>query len=160
MIGQLLTGSHAETRNYTIRLHAPAANPDPFRVFIFTGRSRIGTLTFSGSVATIQLPVVSEDEFVRVRAFLPTSQFPQAQKLRSRTASQAGSRRCVVKRRGSATRHERHWIAVVSHRTPAAARVVAGAAVRQRDLHRLEHLRGVWALRTRTANRGSRTLLP
>jgi uncharacterized membrane protein len=77
---QLLTGSHAETRNYTIRLHAPTANPDPFRVFIFTGRSRIGTLTFNGGVATIQLPVVSEDEFVRVRAFLPTSQFPQAQK--------------------------------------------------------------------------------
>jgi uncharacterized membrane protein len=77
---QLLTRAHAETRNYTIRLHAPAANPDPFRVFVFTGRSRIGTLAFNGGVATIALPLVSEDEFVRVRAFLSASQFPQAAK--------------------------------------------------------------------------------
>ncbi len=77
---QLLTSSHNLVKNYTVILHAPAPNPKPFRVFVFTGRSRIGTLAFNDAAgtATIKLPEVSEDEFVRVRAFMPTSQFPTA----------------------------------------------------------------------------------
>ena len=77
---QLLTSSHSDVQNYTVILHAPAPNPKPFRVFVFTGRSRIGTLSFDDALgtATIKLPEVSEDEFVRVRAFMPTSQFPSA----------------------------------------------------------------------------------
>ncbi len=79
---QLLTGTHTAVGNYTIRLHAPKPNPEPFRVFIFTGNSRIGTLTFDtpGGLATVKLPTVSDGEFVRVRAFMPTAQFPEAQK--------------------------------------------------------------------------------
>ncbi len=79
---QLLTSSHNDVSNYTVILHAPAPNPKPFRVFVFTGRSRIGTLAFNDAAgtATIKLPEVSEDEFVRVRAFMPTSQFPTAVK--------------------------------------------------------------------------------
>ena len=79
---QLLTSSHNDVSNYTVILHAPAPNPKPFRVFVFTGRSRIGTLTFNDALgtATIKLPEVSEDEFVRVRAFMPTGQFPSATK--------------------------------------------------------------------------------
>lgn len=77
---QLLTSSHNEVSNYTVILHAPAPNPKPFRVFVFTGRSRIGTLAFDdpAGTATIKLSEVSEDEFVRIRAFIPTSQFPSA----------------------------------------------------------------------------------
>ena len=77
---QLLTSSHSDVQNYTVILHAPAPNPKPFRVFVFTGRSRIGTLSFNDAAgtATIKLSEVSEDEFVRVRAFMPTSQFPTA----------------------------------------------------------------------------------
>ena len=79
---QLLTSSHNEVQNYTVILHAPAPNPKPFRVFVFTGRSRIGTLAFNdpAGTATIKLPEISADEFVRVRAFMPTSQFPSAVK--------------------------------------------------------------------------------
>ena len=79
---QLLTSSHNDVSNYTVILHAPAPNPKPFRVFVFTGRSRIGTLAFNDALgtATIKLAEVSEDEFVRVRAFMPTSQFPTATK--------------------------------------------------------------------------------
>lgn len=79
---QLLTSSHSEVRDYTVVLHAPAPNPKPFRVFVFTAQSRIGTLAFNDPLgtATIKLPEVSADEFVRVRAFMPTSQFPSAVK--------------------------------------------------------------------------------
>jgi uncharacterized membrane protein YgcG len=77
---QLLTSRNPAVSNYTVVLHAPAPNPQPFRVFVFTGNSRVGTLTFNdrAGTATMNLSRVSEDEFVRVRAFLPTAQFPTA----------------------------------------------------------------------------------
>jgi uncharacterized membrane protein len=77
---QLLTSSHPPVTNYTVVLHAPAPRPQPFRVFVFTAQSRIGTLSFddNAGTATIKLAQVSQDEFVRVRAFLPAAQFPNA----------------------------------------------------------------------------------
>jgi uncharacterized membrane protein YgcG len=69
---QVLEPEHAPVDAYTVRLHAPAPSPDLFRVFVFTGRSRIGRLDFDPArrVATVRLAPVSEDEFVRTRVIL------------------------------------------------------------------------------------------
>lgn len=74
---QVLEPIHAPVDRYTVRLHAPAANPSLFRVFVFTGRSRIGQLNIDTprGVATVSVSPVSEDEFIRTRVFLPASQF-------------------------------------------------------------------------------------
>jgi uncharacterized membrane protein YgcG len=74
---QVLEPEHAPVDNYVVRLHTPAQNPDPYRVFVFTGRSRIGTLDINtpSGVATVRINPVSEDEFVRTRVLMPASQF-------------------------------------------------------------------------------------
>lgn len=74
---QVLEPVHASVERYTVRIHAPAANPSLFRVFVFTGRSRIGQLNIDTprGLATVSIAPVSEDEFVRTRVFVPGSQF-------------------------------------------------------------------------------------
>jgi hypothetical protein len=39
---QVLEPVHAPLDRYVVRLHTPAPNPSLYRVFVFTGRSRIG----------------------------------------------------------------------------------------------------------------------
>jgi uncharacterized membrane protein len=73
----VLEPQHERVRQYTVRLHAPQGNPQPFRVFVFTRNSRIGQLTFDDAkgIATVNLENVSEDEWVRTVALLPAAQF-------------------------------------------------------------------------------------
>lgn len=74
---QVLEPEHAAVGAYVLRLHAPQAVPERFRVFIFTGRGRIGTLEFDEAkqVATVQIAPVSQDEFVRSRVILASRVF-------------------------------------------------------------------------------------
>jgi uncharacterized membrane protein YgcG len=74
---QVLEPVHAPVDRYVVRLHAPAPNPSPYRVFVFTGRSRIGQLNIDtpGGVATVSIAPISQDEPVRTRVLLPASQF-------------------------------------------------------------------------------------
>lgn len=74
---QVLEPEHAAVGAYLLRIHAPQAVPERFRVFIFTGRGRIGTLEFDPAkrVATVQLAPVSQDEFVRARVILDARAF-------------------------------------------------------------------------------------
>ncbi len=74
---QVLEPEHAAVDAYVLRLHAPQAVPERFRVFIFTGRGRIGTLEFDQAkqVATVQIAPVSQDEFVRSRVILASRVF-------------------------------------------------------------------------------------
>jgi uncharacterized membrane protein YgcG len=74
---QVLEPVHAPVDRYVVRLHTPTANPSPYRVFVFTGRSRIGQLNIDtpSGVAIVSLAPVSQDEFVRTRVLLPAKQF-------------------------------------------------------------------------------------
>ncbi len=74
---QVLEPEHAAVGAYVLRLHAPQAVPERFRVFIFTGRGRIGTLEFDEArrVATVQIAPLSQDEFVRSRVILASRVF-------------------------------------------------------------------------------------
>ncbi|MCS7067379.1 MAG: DUF2207 domain-containing protein [Meiothermus sp.] len=74
---QVLEPFHAAVDSYLLRIHAPQAVPERFRVFIFTGRGRLGTLEFDQAkrVATVQLAPVSQDEFVRARVILDARAF-------------------------------------------------------------------------------------
>lgn len=74
---QVLEPEHAAVGSYVLRIHAPQAVPERFRVFIFTGRGRIGTLEFDPAkrVATVQIAPVSQDEFVRSRVILDARAF-------------------------------------------------------------------------------------
>jgi len=74
---QVLEPEHAAVGTYVLRLHAPQAVPERFRVFIFTGQGRIGTLEFDQArqVATVQIAPVSQDEFVRSRVILASRVF-------------------------------------------------------------------------------------
>jgi uncharacterized membrane protein len=73
---QVLEPEHAAVDSYLLRIHAPRPL-ELFRVFIFTGRGRIGSLEFDPSkqVATVQLAPVSQNEFVRARVILDTRAF-------------------------------------------------------------------------------------
>lgn len=74
---QVLEPVHAPIASYVLRLHAPKPVPERFRVFIFTGRGRIGSLEFDPKkqVATVQLAPVSENEFVRSKVILAARVF-------------------------------------------------------------------------------------
>ncbi len=74
---QVLEPVHAPVDRYTVRLHAPAANPSLFRVFVYTKNSRIGQLNIDAprGLATVTVSPVSEDEFIRTQVFLPAGQF-------------------------------------------------------------------------------------
>lgn len=74
---QILEPEHVAVGNYTVRLHAPNGSPDPFKVFIFSRDSRIGTLEFNDAkgMATINMQNVAEDEWVRTFVILPAAQF-------------------------------------------------------------------------------------
>ncbi|HWG84521.1 MAG TPA: DUF2207 domain-containing protein, partial [Deinococcales bacterium] len=74
---QVLEGEHAPVDSYRLRIVAPQAAPENFRVFIFTGRGRIGQLSFDEArrTATVTLPQVSENEPVRAKVFLPSEAF-------------------------------------------------------------------------------------
>ncbi|GAO75931.1 DUF2207 domain-containing protein [Meiothermus ruber] len=74
---QVLEPEHAAVGAYLLRLHAPRPVPGLFRVFIFTGRGRIGTLEFDPAqqVATVRLAPVSQNEFVRARVILEAGAF-------------------------------------------------------------------------------------
>jgi uncharacterized membrane protein YgcG len=74
---QVLEPEHAAVGTYVLRLHAPQAVPERFRVFIFTGRGRLGTLEFDPArrLATVQIAPVSQDEFVRSRVILASRVF-------------------------------------------------------------------------------------
>ncbi|GIW25504.1 DUF2207 domain-containing protein [Meiothermus sp.] len=74
---QVLEPEHAAVGTYVLRIHAPQPVPERFRVFIFTGRGRIGTLEFDPAqqVATVQVAPVSQDEFVRARVILDARAF-------------------------------------------------------------------------------------
>jgi len=74
---QVLEPEHAAVGTYVLRLHAPQAVPERFRVFTFTGRGRIGRLEFDQAkrVATVQIAPVSQDEFVRSRVILASRVF-------------------------------------------------------------------------------------
>jgi len=73
---QVLEPEHAAVNRYLLRLHAPRPL-ELFRVFIFTGRGRIGSLEFDPSkqVATARLAPVSQNEFVRARVILDAGAF-------------------------------------------------------------------------------------
>ena len=73
---QVLEPEHAAVNRYLLRLHAPRPL-ELFRVFIFTGRGRIGSLEFDPSkqVATVRLAPVSKNEFVRARVILDAGAF-------------------------------------------------------------------------------------
>lgn len=74
---QVLEPVHAPIGSYTLRLHAPQPVPERYRVFIFTGRGRIGTLEFDQAkqVAKVQVAPVSENEFVRSKVILASRVF-------------------------------------------------------------------------------------
>lgn len=74
---QVLEPVHAPINSYILRLHTPQPVPERFRVFIFTGQARIGTLEFDPAkqVATVRLAPVSENEFVRSRVILASRVF-------------------------------------------------------------------------------------
>ncbi len=74
---QVLEPKHAAVGAYVLRLHAPRPVPGLFRVFIFTGRGRVGRLEFdpAGQVATVHLFPLSQDEFVRARVILEARAF-------------------------------------------------------------------------------------
>ncbi len=74
---QVLEPVHQAVGRYVVRLHAPAGNPDLFKVFVFSRDSRLGTLEFDTAtgVATINLEDVAEDEWVRTFVLLPAKQF-------------------------------------------------------------------------------------
>ncbi len=74
---QVLEPEHVATANYTVRLHAPNGSPDPFKVFVFSKNSRLGTLAFDDpkGVATVNMQNVAEDEWVRTFVLLPAGQF-------------------------------------------------------------------------------------
>jgi uncharacterized membrane protein YgcG len=74
---QILEPEHAPVDSYRLRIVAPEPSPENFRVFIFTGRSRIGQLSFDDpkQVATVTLPEVSENEAVRARVLMPSGAF-------------------------------------------------------------------------------------
>ncbi|GEM87826.1 DUF2207 family protein [Meiothermus granaticius] len=69
---QVLEPIHAAIDRYVLRLHAPQPAPELFRVFIFTGQGRIGSLEFDPARqrATVKLAPVGENEFVRSRVLL------------------------------------------------------------------------------------------
>ena len=74
---QVLEPVHVPVGAYTVRLHAPAPSPERYRVFVFTGQSRIGSLEFDApkQVATVRLSPVGENEFVRTRVLLAPQLF-------------------------------------------------------------------------------------
>lgn len=74
---QVLEPEHAAVDTYLLRLHAPKPAPEQFRVFVFTGRGRIGTLEFDQAkqVAIVRLSPVSQNEFVRARVILEAEAF-------------------------------------------------------------------------------------
>ena len=74
---QVLEPVHAPLGTYILRLHAPKPVPERYRVFIFSGRGRIGTLEFDPQkqVATVRLAPVSENEFVRSKVILAARVF-------------------------------------------------------------------------------------
>lgn len=74
---QVLEPEHVPVEAYVLRLHPPAPSPEQFRVFIFTGRGRIGTLEIAedASLATVTLDELSENEFVRSRVLLDAGLF-------------------------------------------------------------------------------------
>jgi uncharacterized membrane protein YgcG len=74
---QILEPEHQAVGNYTVRLHAPNGSPDPFKVFVFSRNSSLGTLAFDDprGIATIQMQNLSEDEWVRTFVLLPAGQF-------------------------------------------------------------------------------------
>lgn len=73
----LLPPEHEPIGHYLLRVHPPAPSPEGFRVFIFTGQGRIGTLDFSEdfSLATVAVAPLSEDEFVRARVIVDAANF-------------------------------------------------------------------------------------
>lgn len=74
---QVLEPVHAPIDRYTLRLHPPAPSPEQFKVFMFTGRGRIGTLEIADNagLATVSLAPLSEDEFVRSLVLLEADLF-------------------------------------------------------------------------------------
>lgn len=74
---QVLEPEHQAVRNYVVRLHAPNGSPDPFKVFVFSRNSSLGTLEFNDprGIATIEMQDVAEDEWVRTFVLLPAAQF-------------------------------------------------------------------------------------
>ncbi len=74
---QVLEPTHAPINSYVLRLHTPQPVPERYRVFIFTGRGRIGTLEFDPAkqVATVQIAPLSENEFVRMRVLVASRVF-------------------------------------------------------------------------------------
>ncbi|HEX7022753.1 MAG TPA: DUF2207 domain-containing protein, partial [Trueperaceae bacterium] len=73
----VLEPEHAPVGSYRLVLHTPAPSPNQFKVFIFTGRGRIGTLDVAadGSKATVTLPALSADEDVLAVVLLDASVF-------------------------------------------------------------------------------------
>ena len=74
---QVLEPSHAPIRNYTLVIHPPAPSPEQFKVFIFNGSGRIGTLDFAPdfSRATVRLEALTENEPLRSDVLLDASLF-------------------------------------------------------------------------------------
>jgi len=74
---QVLEPEHAAIGTYILRLHTPKPVPERFRVFIFTGRGRIGDLEFDTAkqVALVRLSPVGENEFVRSKVILSPKVF-------------------------------------------------------------------------------------
>lgn len=74
---QVLEPTHARIESYTLRLHSPKPVPERFRVFVFTGQARIGTLEFDSAkqLAIVRVAPVSENEFVRSRVILASRVF-------------------------------------------------------------------------------------
>jgi uncharacterized membrane protein YgcG len=73
----VLDPEHEHIDHYLLRIHPPAPSPEGFRVFVFTGQGRIGTLDFADdmSVATVSLSPVGEGEFVRARVIVDAANF-------------------------------------------------------------------------------------
>ncbi len=74
---QVLEPSHAPIRGYTLVIHPPAPSPEQFKVFIFNGSGRIGTLNFAPdfSTATVGLEALTENEPLRSDILLDASLF-------------------------------------------------------------------------------------
>ncbi len=74
---QVLEPEHVAVGSYVVRLHAPNGSPDPFKVFVFSRNSRLGTLSFDDpkGVATVGFENIAEDEWVRTFVLLPSGQF-------------------------------------------------------------------------------------
>ncbi len=74
---EFLEVPHEPIRNYTQIIHPPAPSPEQFKVFVFTGSGRIGTLDFAPdfSEAMVKLDELATDEQLGTVLLLDASLF-------------------------------------------------------------------------------------